>query len=361
MKHRETKIVVAIDSFKGCLTSTEANQAAASGIHDVMPHADVVQQAVSDGGEGWTEAFRSAIGGEYVETEAADPLMRRIKVRYLITDSGIAVIETAKAIGLTLLTEKERNPVVASSYGVGQLVADALCRGCRDIIVGLGGSGTSDCGEGMLRALTDIFSADGTWQTVRMPEDVHFTIATDVENPLCGEKGAAHVFAPQKGATPDMVERLEKRARLFADQSALMLGHDYRNRNGAGAAGGLGYAFMQYMDAKCQSGAELLLDAMHFDKVIGNASMIITGEGSADRQTLMGKLPSVILQRAMRKNVPTCLIAGRIRDREELIRAGFAEAKCINPDDITNEEAMMPEVAKKNIRKTLQHMFLDKK
>ena len=336
------KIIVAIDSFKGCLTSTEANQAASEGILSKMPEAKVVQVPVSDGGEGWLEAFRAAIGGEIVEVNVKDPLMRPIVAQYLI-QGDTAVIEIAKASGLTLLSSEERNPMVATSYGTGQLVVDAIRKGCKHIIVGLGGSATSDCGIGMLEAIEN---ADY--------KDVRFTIATDVTNPLCGENGAAHIFGPQKGATPEMVEALDARAKRFAEASAKHLGCDYQNMPGAGAAGGLGYAFLQYMKAECRSGIDLLLDTIHFDDLLQDANLVITGEGSADRQTLMGKLPFGILQRAQRHDVPVMLIAGRIADKQLLLDAGFSRVACINPPGIPLEIAMRPDTAKENIRKTVR-------
>ena len=345
-------IIVAIDSFKGCLTSREANQAAAEGILKSTPNAHVVQIPVSDGGEGWLEAFQSAVGGERVEVSVYDPLMRPIVAEYLVKDE-MAVIEIAKASGLTLLLPEERDPVRATSYGTGQLVVDAVRRGCRHIVVGLGGSATSDCGIGVIRAIIDAFAKKGTWDDVQALNDVRFTIATDVTNPLCGPNGAAHVFAPQKGATPDVVAALDARAKRFAEASARHMGYDCQNEVGAGAAGGLGYAFLQYMKANCRSGIDLLLDAVRFDELLTTAELVITGEGSADRQTLMGKLPFGILQRALALQVPVRLIAGRIADRQALLDAGFARVDCINPPDIALEEAMKPETAKKHILQTL--------
>ena len=345
-------IIVAIDSFKGCLTSREANQAAAEGILKSTPNAHVVQIPVSDGGEGWLEAFQSAVGGERVEVSVYDPLMRPIVAEYLVKDE-MAVIEIAKASGLTLLSPEERDPMRATSYGTGQLVVDAVRRGCRHIVVGLGGSATSDCGIGVIRAIIDAFAKKGTWDDVQALNDVRFTIATDVTNPLCGPNGAAHVFAPQKGAAPGVVAALDARAKRFAEASARHMGYDCQNEVGAGAAGGLGYAFLQYMKANCRSGIDLLLDAVRFDELLTDAELVITGEGSADRQTLMGKLPFGILQRAKARQVPVRLIAGRIADREALLDAGFARVDCINPPDIALEEAMKPETAKKHIIQTL--------
>ena len=342
------KIIIAIDSLKGCLTSTEANRAAADGFALSMPEAEVVSIPVSDGGEGWLEAFMGVLGGEVVDVNVKDPMMRIIMAQYLVKDDT-AVIEIAKASGLTLLTAEERNPMVATSYGTGQLVVDAVRRGCRHIIVGLGGSATSDCGIGMLRAIIDAFARHGSWDDVRELSHVHFTIATDVTNPLCGEKGAAHVFAPQKGATQEQVLALDARARRFAEVSSRHMGYDRQDMPGAGAAGGLGYAFLQYMNAECRSGIDLLLDSVHFDTLLQDASLVITGEGSADRQTLMGKLPFGILQRAKKHHVPTWLIAGRISDREALLDAGFERVECINPPDVPLDEAVKSETAKRHI------------
>lgn len=280
--------------------------------------------------------------------------------------------------------------MVATSYGTGQLVVDAVRKGCKRIIVGLGGSATSDCGIGMLRAIIDSFSKGGNWDDVRELDDVRFTIATDVTNPLCGEKGAAHVFAPQKfaikreqseldsiaereqtrpqvkGAIHEQVLALDARAKRFAEASAKHLGRDCQNMPGAGAAGGLGYAFLQYMNAECRSGIDLLLDAIHFDDLLQDANLVITGEGSADRQTLMGKLPFGILQRARPHplppspkgegeafGVPVMLIAGRIADEQQLLAAGFSRVTCINPPGLPLEIAMQPATAKENIRRVM--------
>ena len=342
------KIVIAIDSFKGCLSSKEANEAAAEGISKVYPDAEIIKVTVSDGGEGYMEAFHTAIGGKLEEVMVRDPLMRPVTAKYLL-QGETAVIEIAQASGLTLLTKEERNPMVATSYGTGQLVADAVLKGARHIIIGLGGSATSDAGIGMLKALISAFTKQGQWDDITAFKDVTFTIASDVKNPLCGEKGAAHVFAPQKGATPEMVLRLDERARKFAELSAKHFGFDRSQMPGAGAAGGLGYAFLQYLDAKSMSGIQLLLDTIHFKELAKEADLIITGEGSADRQTLMGKLPMGILEQA--GSVPVFLIAGKISDREELLNAGFARVDCINPPGISLEEAMRKEVAQQNIRK----------
>lgn len=355
------KVVVAIDSFKGCLTSKEANMAATEGIRNVCPDAEIVQVPVSDGGEGFMEAFHAAIGGNLIEVTVRDPMMRPVTAKYLLRGKE-AVIEIAQASGLTLVSKEERNPMVATSYGTGQLVADAIRRGAEHIIVGLGGSATSDTGIGMLRALMDNLSPAPSnkervlrWDDIQVLKDVRFTIASDVKNPLCGENGAAHVFAPQKGATPEMVRMLDERARKFAEVSAKHFGYDRQDMPGAGAAGGLGYAFLQYMDAECKPGVQLLLETIKFNEIVQDADLVITGEGSADRQTLMGKLPMGILQYS--GNVPVALIAGRISDCEELLKAGFSHVECINPHGTSLEEAMRKEIAMKNISDTVSRLI----
>ena len=345
------KIVVAIDSMKGCLSSADANQAAAEGVRSVFPDADIVQIPVSDGGEGFIEAFQAAIGGTIQEVMVRDPLMRRITAHYLLHGQE-AVIEIAQASGLTLLSEEERNPMVATSFGTGQLIADAVRKGAKRIIVGLGGSATSDAGIGMLRALIDAFAKHGQFDDIAELHDIQFTIASDVKNPLCGAQGAAHIFAPQKGASPEMVEHLDARARRFAEISARHFGYDCSDNEGAGAAGGLGYAFLQYMHATCRPGIEVLLEAARFSEVVREANLVITGEGTADSQTLMGKLPVGVLQQA--GDVPVCLIAGCVRDREALLQAGFSDVRCINPEGFSLQEAMRPEVARQHIAKTMR-------
>jgi len=350
----QSKFIAAIDSFKGCLTSWEANQAAAEGIRSIYPDAEIVQVLVSDGGEGFVEAFHSAIGGYIQELTVNDPLMRPVVAHYLLKDTT-AVIEIAQASGLPLLTKEECNPLITNSYGTGELVVDAVRKGAEHIIVGLGGSATSDAGVGMIRALVDAFAKNGTWDDITELDHVRFTIASDVKNPLCGENGAAYVFGPQKGATPEDVITLDNRAKEFAEASAKHFGYDRSNMEGAGAAGGLGYAFLQYMGAECKSGIQLLLETVHFEEMVKDADLVITGEGSSDRQTLMGKLPVGILEQS--GDVPICLIAGRISDREQLLQAGFSYVECINPAGITLEEAMRKEVAMRNIRETVARII----
>ena len=223
MSKSQLKIITALDSFKGCLTSQEANQAAAEGIRNVCPDAEILQVPVSDGGEGFVAAFHSAIGGDIQELTVNDPLRRPVVAHYLLKETT-AVIEIAQASGLPLLKKEECNPLIATSYGTGELVVDAVRKGAEHIIVGLGGSATSDAGIGMIRALVDAFAKNGTWDDIKELKNVHFTIASDVKNPLCGENGAAHVFGPQKGASQEDVVALDNRAKRFAEASAKLVG-----------------------------------------------------------------------------------------------------------------------------------------
>lgn len=353
------KIVLAIDSFKGCLTSREAEEAAAMAVNEVLPGTQVVQIPVSDGGDGMTEAFAAAMGGSIGYATVHDAMMRRVNAAYAVLPDGTAIVEVAQACGLAQIAPQERNPMRATSYGVGELIACAVRRECRRFVVGLGGSATSDAGTGMLRALIDCFSPHGNIDDVlRGPmSECSFTLACDVNNPLCGNNGAAAVFAPQKGATPDMVQMLDNRARRFAEFSAKHFGRDCSQLPGAGAAGGLGYAFMQYFGAEAVSGADLLLRLSHFGSIVAGADAVITGEGSADTQTLMGKFPQRVLACCQGSGVPVWLVAGRVADSDRLSAAGFARVECINPSGMPVSEAMRPETARANITRKVKQLI----
>ena len=348
------QILIAIDSMKGCLRSAEANAAAAEGVRAACPNAVVQTITVSDGGEGFLDAYRAAVGGELRTTTVRDPLGRDVTARYLVNGST-AVLEVAEACGLHLLRPEERNPMKAKSYGVGQLVIDAVRYGAMEIIVGLGGSATSDAGMGMVNALNDAFKEDKDGALRTLMHHVRFTIATDVDNPLCGPNGAARVFAAQKGATPEMVDLLEQVAEHFSQTVAAEMGYDCSKEAGAGAAGGLGFAFMQFLRAKRRAGTDVLLEAVHFDEQAARSALIITGEGAADKQTLMGKLPAGILRKA--GQTPVVLIAGKVSDREQLLAAGFADVACINPPKSLPEEALQPHIASQRIAQTVQRIL----
>lgn len=350
---KQKKILIASDSYKGCMSSCEVNDAIAEGIQlglsmkndgqDIY-EPEIVKLNMSDGGEGMLDAFLATMGGERVTVNTHDALMRNINAEYGIV-GDTAVVETAQAIGLAQIEPSQRNPMRTTSYGVGEMVMDAYKRGIRHFIIGLGGSATSDCGIGMLRAMGD------KWKTLR--EDCSFLLASDVTNPLCGERGAAYVFAPQKGANDEMVANLDARARRFADACARHFGYDRSYESGAGAAGGLGYAFMQFFNARQQSGATLLLDLLHFDDLLNDACLVVTGEGHSDNQTLMGKMPMRILSHACKASIPVWLVSGSVDDAPAMKNAGFSHVDSVTPPSMPLVEAMRKDVAKENIKKAV--------
>lgn len=354
------KTILAIDSFKGCMSSSEVEETIAGVLN--KNGVETLCLPMSDGGEGMLPVFTSVMSGTLEPVYIHDQMMRRVDAQYGVMPDGTAIIEVAQACGLTLVKEEERNPMRSTTYGVGELLSRAIKRGCRNFIIGLGGTGTSDAGIGMIRALVDIFARGKSFDEALKTElgECRFTLASDVDNPLYGKNGAAHVYAPQKGATPEMVEQLDRRARLFAEKSALHFGFDKSNEPGAGAAGGLGYAFMQYLGAEMKSGADLLLDLTDFNGKIKDADLIMTGEGSADRQTLMGKLPQRILMRGKQLGVPVGLVAGRVEDREELLSAGFSFVESITPEGMPLEEAIKKEVAFSNLRRFATSLVYEK-
>ncbi len=348
MKTVKKKIIIACDSYKGCLSSREVNEAIASGVKEWNAEDDAASEIItlemSDGGEGMLDAFLSAMKGERVRIHAHDALMRWIEAEYGIVDDT-AIIEIAQTAGLALIEPEQRNPMKATSWGVGEMIMNAWRRGVRHFIVGLGGSATSDCGIGMLKAMGD------DWKKIR--QECSFVLASDVTNPLCGENGAAHVFAPQKGADAKMVQMLDDRARKFAEVSAKHFGYDRSEVPGAGAAGGLGYAFLQYFNAEARPGAELLL--VEFDALIQNADLVITGEGHSDCQTLMGKLPQRILEHVTNQKI--WLVSGGVSDRQAMQDAGFDRVIQVTPEGMPLDEAMKPEVARHHIVKEIREQF----
>lgn len=355
--YTKTKYILAIDSFKGCMTSEETEETVAEALELYGNNCDTECVTVSDGGDGMLKTFAGVMNAETVTTAVHDPMMRRIEAEYGIAADGTAIIETAQACGLTLIKEEERNPMRATSYGVGELIASAFKRGCRKFIVGLGGSATSDAGIGMMMAITDKLAPRGGHFddiAAELRDGCRFTLASDVTNPLYGPDGAAAVFGPQKGATPDMIKMLDSRAMRFAEISARHFGYDLSDRPGAGAAGGLGYAFMQYLGAEMKAGAELMLSLADFDSRLTEDCCVITGEGHADRQTLMGKMPYHVMKAAKAKGLPTWLIAGKVDDRQALLDAGFTRVAAVTPDDADITEAMKKDNARNNIRNAIR-------
>ena len=363
------KIVLAIDSFKGCLTSAEAEAACAEGIRQVCPHCSIVSVPIADGGEGMLDALRG-LGGEEIQVRVQGPLEEEVDARYRLSpDERTAYIEMASASGLTLVPPEKQNPMLTSTYGTGQLMRHAIDYGCQRLVIGLGGSATNDGGMGMLRALGYRFFDCGgkalegrgkDLDKVRRIDDrfvlptlidVQCTAACDVRNPFYGPQGAAYVFALQKGATPSMLETLDKGLKHWAELMADTTGCNIASLPGAGAAGGLGGALAAFLKAELRPGIDLLLEANRFTELIQNADCIITGEGKADRQTLMGKVPAGVLRAARQVgDIPTLLIAGQVEDEDELLNAGFRCVRAVTPADMPLARALQKETAQANIR-----------
>ena len=367
------KVIIAIDSFKGSLTSREAGEAARQGILQSHLDWDTDIITIADGGEGMLNVMLEAIGGKSITVEAHDPLMQRALATYGISADGTtAFIEMANISGLPLVPTEQRNPMKTTTYGTGELIRDALEKGCTQFIIGIGGSATNDAGTGMLQALGFRFlnhegkplgQGGEILKEIAFINDsgkhpllknAHFIVACDVKNPFYGPEGAAHVFARQKGADDNMITQLDEGMRSFAHLIQKETGKDIANVPGSGAAGGMGRGLMAFLDAELQSGADLLLDICQFNKRIADASLIITGEGRIDRQSLMGKIPGKILQRGQANHIPVIAIAGCVEDKELLLEAGFKGVYASKPEDMVLEKAMKREVAIRNIRNTVR-------
>lgn len=366
------KIVLAIDSFKGCLSSKEIEQCIAEEIHRILPSCQTVCIPIADGGEGMLDTLIEATQGTFVSTQAHDPLMRIRPARYgILGDQRTAIIEMAEINGLTTLSPIERNPMKTSTYGTGELIKDALEKGFRRFIIGIGGSATNDAGMGMIQALgAHLYDKQGNEleQGGKIMEQIAhidlnhlhpalkeatFIVACDVQNPFCGPQGAAYVFARQKGASEEQIRQLDKGMRHLALLIERDFSYNINKVKGAGAAGGLGGAFATFLQAHLQSGIDLLLNAVDFDRKITNADWIITGEGKADRQTAEGKVPAGVLKRAKKANIPVMLIAGKVEDKACLQQMGFSRIVKISPDNLPLEEAMRPEVTRENIQRAI--------
>ena len=366
------KIVIASDSFKGSLTSVEVAQAATRGIKAVYPDCDVVAVNVADGGEGTVEAVVDALGGEIVHTTVSDPLGRPIQARYGIAGKK-AIIEMSAASGLPLLSSEERNPWITSTYGTGEMIMDAIQRGCSQFLVGIGGSATNDAGTGMLQALgfkfydfngkeiidcrggrlQDIADLDDTF-VPKAVREAQFIVACDVDTPFCGPEGAAPVFAPQKGADAEMVAKLDAGMTSFAHVIENKYGINIVPVAGAGAAGGMGGGFRAFLNASLQRGIDMVLDAIDFDYTIQGADLIITGEGKIDFQTAKGKTAAGVLARAKKQNIPVIAIGGCVEICESVKQMGFAGIYPITEEKLPLEIAMQAEVAAMNVEKTVK-------
>ncbi len=371
------KAVVAIDSFKGSLTSMEAGQAAMEGILRADSAADVAVRPLADGGEGTVEALVQGMGGRLQTVEVMGPLGRPVVCQYgIVRESDTAVIEMSGAAGITLVPAKERNPMNTTSYGVGEVIKDAAVRGCRRFVIGIGGSATNDGGLGMLQAL-GFGCLDHEGRPVELgakglerlaaitvdnvlPElaDCRFRIACDVTNPLCGSLGASAVYGPQKGATPEMVRRMDLWLERYAALACKSFPRADAAYPGTGAAGGLGFAFLAFTDAVLESGVRIVLEETALEDYVKDADVVVTGEGRLDGQTAMGKAPVGVARLAKKHGKPVIAFSGCVTaDAAEGNKQGIDAFFPILRSVVTLEEAMRPENAKANMADAVEQAF----
>ncbi len=366
------KIVVAIDSFKGSMTSLEAGEAIRQGIHCVHPNAEVIVRPLADGGEGTVEALTLGMCGRLEKIEVTGPLGQPVKATYgIIHETHTAIIEMSAAAGITLIHSDERNPLHTTTYGVGELIKDAIHKGCRKFIVGIGGSATNDGGIGMLQALGfDLLDKDGkqvsygakglaelatisTEHVIPELQECSFKVACDVTNPLCGPQGCSTIFGPQKGATPEMIQQMDA---WLAQYATLAQGNaDYP---GTGAAGGLGFAFLSFTHAVLESGIHIVLEETHLEDYVRDADIVITGEGRLDKQTVMGKAPIGVAKIAKKYHKKVLAFAGCVTPEagicnEHGIDAFFPILRGV----VSLEEAMQTANAKANMSATVEQVF----
>ena len=330
------KVVLAPDSYKGCLSAKEGAGVLASALRSMHPGWEIVECPLADGGEGTVETILSATGGMLCEAVVSDPLGRPVTARFGMKDDT-AFIEVAEACGLKHLSHDELDPLNATSYGVGELLMAARQRGASRFIVGLGGTATCDGGVGMMKVAGIRKAMEGC----------EMELLCDVDNPFVGKYGAARVFAPQKGASAADVEVLEKRLEAQAFGIFAETGVDIRNLAGAGAAGGLGGAMMAYFDAAGVSGIGRILELVGFESLIEGAGLIVTGEGKSDLQTLGGKVAHGVLRHS--KGIPVVLVSGRIEDIKALREAGFSKLIQATPEDMPLGEALKKDTAMRNL------------
>lgn len=371
------KVVIAIDSLKGSLSSMEAGTAIKDGILAAKPDAEVIVKPLADGGEGTTDALIEGMNGERIDLTVTGPMHTPVDAYYgYLKDTNTAVMEIASAAGITLVPDSEKNPLLATSYGVGEMINDAIQRGCRNFIIGIGGSVTNDGGIGMLKALGVRFldengedAGEGGQALAKVAridvsgmnpllKECHIQVAYDVNNPLCGENGSTYVYGPQKGVTEDMKKTLDEAMAHFARVTSETLENDYMNTPGAGAAGGLGYAFLAYTGAALTPGIELILDAVGLEEELSGADVVVTGEGRLDFQTAMGKAPVGVARLAKKYNAKVIAFAGSVTKEatacnKEGIDAFFPILRSV----CTLAEAMDPVAARNNMTATVEQVF----
>ena len=372
-------IVIAIDSFKGSLSSIQAGNIVFNATKKIFPQSNIKIFPLADGGEGTVDALTEGLHGKIISSYVTGPLGDKIQSRYgYLAQDNIAIIEMADTAGLTLVPENKRNPLFTTTYGLGELILDAIHNGCRKFIIGIGGSATNDCGLGMLSALgikffnknhkpIGIFGKDlqdiafiDTSTLNPLIKDCSFSIACDVTNPLYGENGCSHIYAPQKGATPDIVNQMDNNIKNFADLIKKQLGLTGANLAGAGAAGGLGFAFHTFLKAQLIPGIELILNTLHIQEFLKNADLLITGEGKIDLQTSMGKAPIGIAKLAKQLNpqIKVIAICGCATNNASSVNSQGIDAYFpIIQAPISLQKAMQTDIASNNLNQTITQIL----
>lgn len=371
------KVVVSIDSLKGSLSSLEAGDAIREGIIKAIPEAEVVVRPLADGGEGTVEALALGMGGKLEVVDVTGPLGSKVACTYgILEESKTAIMEMSGAAGITLVPEADRNPLYTTTYGVGEVIKDAIAKGCRHFIVGIGGSATNDGGIGMLQALgfgmldkdgnQVPFGARGLNEIVTITDEnvipelkeCSFRVACDVTNPLCGESGASAVYGPQKGATPEMVKDMDQWLGAYANLTAKKYEKADAAYPGTGAAGGMGFAFLAYTNAVLESGIKIILEETKLEEYVKDADLVVTGEGRLDGQTVYGKAPIGVAKIAKKFDKPVVAFAGAVTKdavacNEHGIDAFFPILRGVQ----TLQEAMDPDNARYNMVATVEQVF----
>lgn len=370
------KVVISIDSLKGSLSSMEAGHAIKNGILKAVD-AEIIVKPLADGGEGTTDALIEGMGGEKITLTVKGPLGAPAEAYYgYLKESNTAIMEMAMASGITLVPHAHLNPMAATTYGVGEMIKDAIDRGIRSFIIGIGGSATNDGGTGMLTALGyEFFDADGCpvglggqclekivsisdKNKLAALDECEFHIACDVENPLCGSHGATYIYGPQKGVTEELMPILDKGMENYGHTAEAFTGKSTMNMAGAGAAGGLGFAFVTFLNGTLKSGADLILEAIGLEEVMEGADFVITGEGRLDHQTAMGKGPVGVARLGKKYGAKTIALAGALTDGASACNnAGIDSYFSILSSVCTLEEAMSPDTTRKNLELTANQLF----